>query len=69
MPGPGMVMYEDEFHKITQILERLVKDANAKVVFLVDKNGQLSAEEGETQDPEAIGRDSPDVDHLSLPTG
>jgi len=50
MPGPGMVMYEDEFHKITQILERLVKDANAKVVFLVDKNGQLIAEEGETQE-------------------
>lgn len=50
MPGPGMVMYEDEFHKITQVLEKLVKDANAKVVFLVDKNGQLIAEEGETQD-------------------
>ncbi|MFO8057698.1 MAG: roadblock/LC7 domain-containing protein [bacterium] len=50
MPGPGMFMYEDEFHKITQVLEKLVKDANAKVVFLVDKNGQLIAEDGETQD-------------------
>ena len=50
MPGPGMVMYEEEFHQITQIMERLVKDANAKVVFLVDKNGQLIAAEGETAD-------------------
>ncbi len=49
MPGPGMVMYEDEFHQITQILEKLVKEANAKVVFLVDKNGQLIAAEGETE--------------------
>jgi len=49
MPAPGMVMYEEEFHQITQILERLVKDANAKVVFLVDKNGQLIAAEGETE--------------------
>jgi len=42
-----MVMYEEEFHQITKILERLVKEANAKVVFLVDKNGQLIANEGE----------------------
>jgi len=42
-------MYEEEFHQITQILEKLVKDANSKVVFLVDKNGQLIAAEGETE--------------------
>lgn len=47
MPASGMVMYEEEFHQITKILERLVKEANAKVVFLVDKNGQLIANEGE----------------------
>lgn len=49
MPGPGMVMYEEEFHQISQILEKLVKDANSKVVFLVDKNGQLIAAHGETE--------------------
>jgi len=49
MPGAGMVMYEEEFHQITKILEKLVKEANAKVVFLVDKNGQLIAAEGETE--------------------
>lgn len=49
MPGPGMVMYEEEFQEITRILEKLVKDANSKVVFLVDKNGQLIAACGETE--------------------
>ena len=47
MPAPGMVMYEEEFHQITKILDKLVKDANSKVVFLVDKNGQLIAASGE----------------------
>ncbi len=50
MPAPGMVMYEEEFHQITIILEKLVKDANSNVVFLVDKNGQLIAACGDTED-------------------
>ena len=50
MPAPGMVMYEEEFHQISVILEKLVKDSNGKVVFLVDKNGQLIAACGETED-------------------
>lgn len=36
-----MVIYEDEFHQITDVCERLNLDANAKAVFLIDKNGQL----------------------------
>ena len=36
-----MVIYEDEFHQITEVCERLNQDANAKAVFLIDKNGQL----------------------------
>ncbi len=48
MPS-GMVMYEEEFYQISQILEKLVSDSNAKVVFLVDKNGQLIASQGETE--------------------
>jgi predicted regulator of Ras-like GTPase activity (Roadblock/LC7/MglB family) len=42
-----MIMYEEEFHQISGILEKLTKDANSKVVFLVDKNGQLIAASGE----------------------
>jgi len=48
--NPQMVMYEEEFNQITAVCDRLTKDANAKVVFLVDKNGQLIAATGQTQD-------------------
>ncbi|HUT51843.1 MAG TPA: roadblock/LC7 domain-containing protein [bacterium] len=47
MAASGMIMYEEEFHQISAILEKLTKDANGKVVFLVDKNGQLIAASGE----------------------
>ena len=42
------VMYEAEYEQIKKICDRLVREANAKVVFLVDKNGQLIASSGET---------------------
>lgn len=50
MAAPQLVMYEEEFKQISAILERLLRDANAKVVFLVDKNGQLIAAAGDTHD-------------------
>lgn len=43
-----LVMYEEEYEHIRQVCERLTREANAKVVFLVDKNGQLIASAGET---------------------
>lgn len=43
-------MYEEEFSKIDEELQRLYLQTNAKVVFLVDKNGQLIASAGETHD-------------------
>ena len=49
MPGSDLVMYEEEFHLIDAELQRLHTQANAKVVFLVDKNGQLIASVGETK--------------------
>jgi C4-dicarboxylate-specific signal transduction histidine kinase len=45
----GLVMYEEEFRQIAAICDRLTRDANAKVVFLVDKNGQLIASSGQAQ--------------------
>jgi predicted regulator of Ras-like GTPase activity (Roadblock/LC7/MglB family) len=42
-------MYEEEFNQIQAVVERLVKEANAKVVFIVDKNGQLIAAAGDTE--------------------
>ena len=45
---PNLVMYEEEFRKVTDVVARLVSNANAKVVFLVDKNGQLITSSGLT---------------------
>jgi predicted regulator of Ras-like GTPase activity (Roadblock/LC7/MglB family) len=47
--NPGLVMYEEEFRKISGVCDRLTRDAGAKVVFLVDKNGQLIAASGQSQ--------------------
>jgi predicted regulator of Ras-like GTPase activity (Roadblock/LC7/MglB family) len=49
MLGSNLVMYEEEFKLIDAELQRLLSQANAKVVFLVDKNGQLIAATGETE--------------------
>lgn len=56
MANTQMVMYEEEFNQIQAVVDRLVKDANARVVFIVDKNGQLIAS----------GGDSDNVDTTSL---
>jgi predicted regulator of Ras-like GTPase activity (Roadblock/LC7/MglB family) len=44
-----MVMYDEEFKQINTVIEKLLKEANAKVIFLVDKNGQLISGVGETE--------------------
>ncbi len=49
MLGQDLVMYDEEFKLIDAELQRLLAQANAKVVFLVDKNGQLIAATGETE--------------------
>jgi len=46
--NPQMVMFDAEYNRITGVCERLTRDANAKVVFLVDKTGQLIAASGAT---------------------
>ena len=49
MVNPQMVMYEEEFNRIQLVVDRLVQDADAKVVFIVDKNGQLIAASGDVE--------------------
>jgi len=49
MSNPQMVMYDEEFQEINEVIERLLKEANAKVIFLVDKNGQLISGVGDTE--------------------
>lgn len=43
----NLVMYEEEFDRISEVLKRLRVDASGKIVFLVDKNGQQIAGAGE----------------------
>ena len=42
-------MYEEEFVLIKALLDGLRMDASAKIVFLVDKNGQQIADAGEVE--------------------
>jgi predicted regulator of Ras-like GTPase activity (Roadblock/LC7/MglB family) len=48
MSNPQMVMYEEEFKLISQVIGRLNQEASAKVCYLIDKNGQLIASAGDT---------------------
>ena len=49
MHDTQLVMYEDDFRRVLAVSQQLVKDANAKGVFVVDRNGQMIAEAGEMQ--------------------
>ncbi|MBP1728102.1 MAG: mglB [Deltaproteobacteria bacterium] len=49
MASPQMVMYDEEFKQINIVIEKLLREANAKVIFLVDKNGQLISGVGEVE--------------------
>jgi predicted regulator of Ras-like GTPase activity (Roadblock/LC7/MglB family) len=43
-----LIMYADELQRLEEALRRLRHDANARAVFLIDKNGQEIAAAGET---------------------
>jgi predicted regulator of Ras-like GTPase activity (Roadblock/LC7/MglB family) len=47
-PQSSLVMYDEEYQRILALIERLLRESNSKVIFLVDKNGQLIASTGET---------------------
>jgi len=47
MASPDLVMYEEEYLQLKDTLSRLQIDSNAKIVFLVDKNGQQIAAMGD----------------------
>jgi predicted regulator of Ras-like GTPase activity (Roadblock/LC7/MglB family) len=49
MANPQLVMYDEEFKQINAVIEKLLREANSKVIFLVDKNGQLITGVGETE--------------------
>ena len=49
MMDTPLVLYEEDHRRILGVIGRLVREANAKGVFVVDKNGQLIAEAGEVR--------------------
>src|SRR3990170_6658102 len=53
MASPDLVMYEEEYQQIKEILQRLQVDSNSKIVFLVDKNGQQIAVQGDMRGVDA----------------
>jgi len=44
-----LVLLDEDHGRITTVCDRLVRDANAKGVYIVDKNGQLICECGELE--------------------
>lgn len=50
MAFADLILYEEEFSEINKAIEKLYGLCNAKVVFLVDKNGQLIAAHGDTEE-------------------
>jgi predicted regulator of Ras-like GTPase activity (Roadblock/LC7/MglB family) len=47
MAIPDLVLYQEEFQLLEAALRRLRQDANARVVFLIDKTGQQIASAGD----------------------
>jgi predicted regulator of Ras-like GTPase activity (Roadblock/LC7/MglB family) len=47
MHDTQLVLFDEDYRKVLAITQRLVKDANAKGVFVVDRNGQMISEAGE----------------------
>ncbi|MDP3938726.1 MAG: roadblock/LC7 domain-containing protein [Deltaproteobacteria bacterium] len=55
MVNGQFVMREEEYGQIIQVIGRLIREANAKSIFLVDKSGQLVAECGELKNIDTAG--------------
>lgn len=47
MASMDLVLYEEEIHLLEEVLRRLRHDSNARAVFLIDKNGQQMAADGD----------------------
>ena len=49
MASPELVLYQEEFQRLDQALKKLRQEANARAIFLIDKNGQQIAATGEIE--------------------
>lgn len=50
-----MVIFEEEQTRFAEVCERLVRDALAKAIFIVDRDGQLISATGETTGIDTTG--------------
>jgi len=48
-PQSSLVMYDEEYKRIMTLIEKLLRESNSNVIFLVDKNGQMIAATGATE--------------------
>ena len=48
-PQTSLVMYDEEYNRIMTLIEKLLRESNSNVIFLVDKNGQMIASTGATE--------------------
>jgi predicted regulator of Ras-like GTPase activity (Roadblock/LC7/MglB family) len=46
MPATDLILHEQDFQQIQHVANSLLRDANAKMVFVVDRNGQTIASSG-----------------------
>lgn len=46
---PSLVLYEQDFHQIAGLCERLLQEAQARAVLLIDKSGQYITSHGDVQ--------------------
>lgn len=50
MSGRDLVLHEEEFARLTRLAERLLREANARFVTLIDRNGQPIASAGDLEE-------------------
>jgi predicted regulator of Ras-like GTPase activity (Roadblock/LC7/MglB family) len=49
MSRADLIRHDEEFRRLEEVLRRLLYDANARAVLLIDKNGQQIAASGEVE--------------------
>ena len=47
MAGADLILHPEEYERIREVMSRLRSECNAKMVFLIDKNGQQICAQGE----------------------
>ncbi|MCP4229190.1 MAG: roadblock/LC7 domain-containing protein [bacterium] len=54
MLEPDLVLFEEDYTKINDILTNLVHETNSKFALLVDRSGQLISSQGDTNQMDSI---------------